>query len=84
MALLAVEPSQRAHVYKSDHHRPSTLQTPLQTPATGVEDEVPDDLPPNEYYEYFKPDYRLHLTVRVVCVWVVCVVCLCVGGVGEG
>lgn len=30
---------------------------------TGVEDKVPDDLPPNEYYEYFKPDYKLHLTV---------------------
>ncbi|GBF93503.1 histone deacetylase [Raphidocelis subcapitata] len=28
----------------------------------GVEASVPDDLPPNEYYEYFKPDYKLHLT----------------------
>jgi hypothetical protein len=28
-----------------------------------VEDTIPDDLPPNEYYEYFKPDYKLHLTV---------------------
>lgn len=30
-----------------------------------MEDQVPDDLPPNEYYEYFKPDYRLHLQVSV-------------------
>lgn len=33
---------------------------------SGVEDTIPDDLPPNEYYEYFKPDYKLHLTVSTV------------------
>ena len=44
---------------------PPPTRANYQTPnAKGVEDTIPDDLPPNEYYEYFKPDYKLHLQVR--------------------
>jgi hypothetical protein len=39
------------------------LPPPKKNKPPGVEDQVPDDLPPNEYYEYFKPDYKLHLQV---------------------
>lgn len=27
----------------------------------GAEEDMEDELPPNEYYEYFGPDYRLHI-----------------------
>ena len=27
----------------------------------GMEDDIPDDLPPNDYYEYYQPDYKLHM-----------------------
>ena len=28
----------------------------------GAEERMSDDLPPNEYYELFKPEYSLHIT----------------------
>lgn len=38
---------------------PITAHLPAIIP--GHEHEMQDELPPNEYYEYFGPDYRLHI-----------------------
>ena len=29
-----------------------------------------NDIPPNDYYAYYAPDYKLHLVVRTICVCV--------------
>ena len=39
---------------------PSLPLSPLY-PRAAVAQELADDLPPNDYYEYFVPDWKLHL-----------------------
>ena len=30
----------------------------------GMENEISEDIPPNDYYEYYAPDHKLHVTEK--------------------
>ncbi len=45
-----------------------------------LDNDIPDDanIPPNDFYEYYAPDYKLHLTVGTICLHVRIYACMCV------
>jgi histone deacetylase 1/2 len=59
-------PAQSAHAYRRCALRPSQRSTPALRRAPPPlsrtrPQELADDLPPNDYYAYFVPDWKLHL-----------------------